>query len=95
MGYSEIVNHEHISLLPAIEHQVLPHCVPHMVELSFRDLDAVTIAGVESHLLRAPESEQNDLEQPSEPAEQPILETTKTFMDVYKITRNIGSVEHL
>ncbi len=43
---SEVVYHEHVPLLPAIEHQVPPHCVPNMAHCTIRYGRPIAIASV-------------------------------------------------
>ena len=92
---SEVVYHEHVPLLPAIEHQVPPHCVPNMVKMSVWYLRTISITGVETNVLWANKSEENELEQPREPVEEPVLERAKTLVNVSKVTGDVGSVKHL
>ena len=58
----EVVYHEHVSLLPAIEHKVPPHGVSNVVEMSVCYLCTISIAGVETDFLGAENCEENELE---------------------------------
>ncbi len=41
MGHSEVVNHQYVSFLPAVEHDVLPDHVTDVVHVPQGDLGAI------------------------------------------------------
>ena len=61
MRHSEVVNHQYISLLPAVKDEVLPDSITDVIEVSLGYLTAITVGSMEADIQTAKESQQNDL----------------------------------
>ena len=95
MGYPVVIYEYNVSKLPAIEHHVLPHYIPDVLQIGSRYLAAVTKAGVKPHPHGTAEGEEDVFSQPVHPGENVILEYPQTPVDAIKLTGKHGPMEHL
>ena len=95
MRDSEVVNQQHVPELPAVEHHVAPDDVTEVLQVMFRNLRAVSKGGVKPHPLWPEDGEEEELEHPHEPGEDPVLPVSQSLVDPVKLVWDHGPVEQL
>ena len=74
----EVVYHEHVPLLPAIEHKVPPHCVSNVAHCTIRYGRTIAIASVHTKAQFSRGCFQSDIEEagsPQDPGVEQLFET--------------------
>ncbi len=95
MGHSEVVYHQDVSFLPAIEHHVLPHRVPHMCNSLVRYGRAVSERGMHANRVRSSHCEEEEAEDPSQHGQKESLQLSQSTPNFIILLVHHGSVEHL
>ena len=75
----EVVYHEHVPLLPAIEHKVPPHCVSNMAHCTIRYGRTIAIASVHTKAQFSRGCFESDIEEAGSPQEQ-LFETPQALV---------------
>ena len=81
MRDSEVIDHDNVSLLPAVEDQVAPHHITKVLQVALRDLGTVSERGMEPNPRRTENAQEEDLEKPPNPREKEVAQTSKTPVD--------------
>jgi hypothetical protein len=95
MRDSEVVYHENISLFPAIEYQVPPHCIPDMCHSAAWNLRAVSKLRVHANMITPTQGQEEETEQPHYDGEEKKLEAAKTTPYPIILLVEHRPVEHL
>ncbi len=95
MGHPEVVYHEHISLLPAIEDEVTPHHVPDMGNGAVRDGSAIPKLGVKAHAIPTQHTQEEETQQPCDNRVEKVFESAKPSPDVEIFLVHHTPMKHL
>ena len=94
----EVVYHEHVSLLPAIEHKVPPHCVSNVAHCTIRYGRTIAIASVHTKAQFSRGCFQSDIEEaggPQDPGVEQLFETPQALVHTVGLVIIHGPMKYL
>ena len=78
MRDSEVIDHDNVSLLPAVEDQVAPHHVAKVLQVTLRDLGTISERGMKPNPRGTENAQEEYFHKPVYPGIEPVLEPTNT-----------------